>query len=671
MSTPRHTLSLETPPPGRAPAPAARAGRGRRRRALLFLGLTLALLLGGWAAATGYAAARHGRSLLRTVGDLQAVARGAAPASNEDLVALLDRAPQVAGLLEAAARDLRALDDLTAPLHPIARRLGWLPGYGPEVAAAPHLLRLARAEVEAAQYTVTALQGLPAVLQDGGLAGITSLLRQAQPDLLAAEAALQRAQQERSAFRGERLRHPLVTRLVAQSDAALPPLLAGVRAALVLPDLLGDDEPQTYLILGQNNDELRATGGFIGTAGLLTITKGEITAFDYRDSYQFDASEPRPLVTPPRPYVNYLLIPDWRFRDANWWADFPTSARKLEEFLQHDQGQRVAGVIALDQTALRRIMEHLGPVEVPDFGERVDAANLLDLLDRYAHPSGYKEGYEAPDPPKVTGPDRKAFLGALARVLLTRVQHLEGAAAAPLLQTMRRLLEEKHLLVFLHHPEAADLLREHGWDGALPPVEGDTLLVAETNVGYSKANRFVQQRLDYHVTLLDDLSVGRSSLTITYRNTNTAPARHCDAAVIDFFTADDSCYKSYVRVYVPPGSVLLGMSGIEGSPEWLTEGARTVFAGLLVLPPGETRQVTVSYVPPRGVVAHTATGVRYRLRAFKQPGTEAVPLTVTVAPPAGYRPASGADSTPPAEAAHRATDLSRDRDLTIELQRTP
>ena len=38
-----------------------------------------------------------------------------------------------------------------------------------------------------------------------------------------------------------------------------------------LPNLLGFNRPQTYLLLAQNNDELRATGGFITAIGLVGL----------------------------------------------------------------------------------------------------------------------------------------------------------------------------------------------------------------------------------------------------------------------------------------------------------------------------------------------------------------------------------------------------------------
>ena len=132
------------------------------------------------------------------------------------------------------------------------------------------------------------------------------------------------------------------------------------------------------------------------------------------------------------------------------------------------------------------------------------------------------------------------------------------------------LFRSKHLLLAMNAADEARALSTLGWDGAVNAApEGDALLVAESNVGYSKANRTVQSRLDYTVEVPSRVEAPSATLTVTYTNSNTAPARHCNITIIDYATADDSCYKSYVRVYVPTGTVPLGVDGSATPYEWL------------------------------------------------------------------------------------------------------
>src|SRR5690606_13675525 len=80
-------------------------------------------------------------------------------------------------------------------------------------------------------------------------------------------------------------------------------------SAILLPDALeialGLDEEQSYLILSQNSDELRPSGGYLSTYGWITVRNGRITNFDYSAS---TATSPNPpsVESPFHP-------PDWWF----------------------------------------------------------------------------------------------------------------------------------------------------------------------------------------------------------------------------------------------------------------------------------------------------------------------------------------------------------------------
>lgn len=584
-------------------------------------------------------------------------------------LAVLADLPTVRRDLATATHELREVQGLVGWLSPPLGWLAWVPGVGPDLAAAPHLLEIGVAGLTAADAGLEGGQAaLDAALGGEGIRGIAEGVTQGAPAFVQAEAALRTAVKARAAIAGANL--DPVKRALGLIDRGLPLAQQGVRAALALPDLMGMDGPRRYLVLGQNNDELRATGGFIGTAGVVTVERGQITGFDYGDSYAYSGPV-LALRQPPRPFVDYMLFAHWHFRDSNWWADFPTSVKKAEEILQEEMGLRVDGVIALDQDALVRILQHMGKVEVPGSTEQIDAANVVDLIEQYAHPTGYKEGYIAPNPPPAFPGDRKAFIAALAKSLMARMQALDPATAVNVGRSAAELLEEKHLLLSFHNPEVADLLRLRNWDGAVPAVPGDSLMVMETNIGYSKANKTVRRRIAYDVELGNDLSIERATVTVTYENTDTRPARHCQLADIDFFTADDSCYKSYVRVYAPPDSALLGMEGFNAAAETYAEGTRTVFANAIVLQPGETKQVRVSYRPPRGAVLRTASSPAYRLSMQKQPGDRAVPFSFQLrlppdtrlvsSDPAGLRSEDGV--------VRLETDLLYDRALQVALGR--
>ena len=76
----------------------------------------------------------------------------------------------------------------------------------------------------------------------------------------------------------------------------------------IMPELMGMDGPRTYLLLAQNEDELRATGGLISGIGLLRVEDGAIQSLEFIDSYDVDDLRNKPYDAPPQPYEQFMGI---------------------------------------------------------------------------------------------------------------------------------------------------------------------------------------------------------------------------------------------------------------------------------------------------------------------------------------------------------------------------
>ncbi|MBU0648945.1 DUF4012 domain-containing protein, partial [Patescibacteria group bacterium] len=105
----------------------------------------------------------------------------------------------------------------------------------------------------------------------------------------------------------------------------------------IVPHFAGYPESKNYLVLFSNNTELRPSGGFLGTYGLLKVADGEIISFNTHDIYAIDGpAESFLRVAPPPPLVKYLKADAWFMRDSNWSPDFPTSAEKALWFYSEE-----------------------------------------------------------------------------------------------------------------------------------------------------------------------------------------------------------------------------------------------------------------------------------------------------------------------------------------------
>ena len=124
---------------------------------------------------------------------------------------------------------------------------------------------------------------------------------------------------------GIRLLVSRTTRELARAESALD---VAVPLARLFPAMGGFEEPQTYLLLLQNTGELRPTGGFWGTYGVMTVKDGEIVSLDTDDIYAVDVLSIGHIDTaPPEPLKKYLGVDTWYLRDKNWSPDVPTSVR--------------------------------------------------------------------------------------------------------------------------------------------------------------------------------------------------------------------------------------------------------------------------------------------------------------------------------------------------------
>ena len=643
MSTENRT----TLPPAAEPAPATAQRAlttGRIAKLLILLGLLAVLLWLGLKAWRVYVAAQ---SLM----DVETEAR----ALMANGVNQID--PDAAEALVLGARaDIMTLRDELAFTRPIAPYLGWVPRYGPTLVGAPYLLDMADAGSEAGALAVTALKPALAIVQREDFSGarlgeLLPILTAAGPQLGEADVALDRYEAARAALDGVVPPEQLpwrIQQLLALSDEWLPTARNGLGLAPHLPALLGQDGPRRYLILAQNEDEMRATGGFITGAGVITVQSGQITDLSFRDANQVDNWRDKPYDFPPQPLYDFMGLELFLFRDANYWPDFPTSAQKaMDLFVYGQDAAPLDGAVAIDQEFLRLLVDATGPVPIPGTDRAINANNLLNTL-RQAR--DIQEGQEVRDWVR----DRKAFLGGFATAIRAKLEADFGAVdPVKLARNLTAAAEERHMMIYVRDPGPAQALTAAGWDGRLPDAPpGDFWTAVDSNMGYNKANYYVERAFTYDVALGDQ---PQAALTITYRHTGPVSDEPCFQGVAeefaqaaDYLAIADQCYWNFLRVYTPLGSALVDSSRHVVPGDTLFSGRTwdstaqpldempglTTFGNFLLLPRGGEATAHFIYDLPAGVIEPGNESSIYRLTVHKQPG-RAEPTVVNVTLPEG------------------------------------
>ncbi len=537
---------------------------------------------------------------------------------------------------------------------------GWLPGVGYDLSHLPTLLQIAEKSaqtgvlvIEGGQPALLALStdtgnspdASKSALSTGGNSKLMTAL-----DLLGSPAAQQKFEKaqgllnEVSRAQAEldpaRLGLEQSHKALEQLDRQLPVLQDGLglvrQLPAFMPGLLGKAGPVSYLVVLQNSDELRPTGGFISAVGLVSLDAGRLSVKSFQDSYAVDANS-KNLTASLEPLVRYMGAVYLTLRDSNWWPDFPTSANKILELYNANQPGQPQGLIALDIKTVGYLFEALGPVDLPDYQEHLTAQNFEQRLHYY---------YLSPGSP--TGGDwwlkRKDFIGVVMKALLARLNNATTQDYLKLVTQLNLAVSQKHLQLYFSQPAVEKELTLRGLDGAQLPVTpatltgnapaiSDYLMLVESNVGFNKVNPKIDRQLDYSVSAPGPGASLFASLTITYTSRagvreGTEAGKCVKVAKYDssYEAMINGCYWNYLRLYVPAGSQLSSTEGFEPTlpVEVSSDNGKTVFASQITIPPGQTVVIRLNYTLP----FRWQTQTSYSLSLQKQAGIDQLPTSI-------------------------------------------
>jgi len=361
-------------------------------------------------------------------------------------------------------------------------------------------------------------------------------LRSAQRSMAPVVATIAEASDEVGRLDGRVLIGPLAR---ARDDLAsrLPRIEARASSAehglTALMAFAGEGGPKRYLFLSQNPDEVRPTGGFIGTYGVLTAEAGRLALERYDGIERWTGNRPHAAVPPEQvgPPFQYHNPPLPRtLGNVNSGPDWPQTAQLAAGLWEAGGEAPIDGVISFTPALLGRVLSVVGPVSVTGYEETVTAANLNERLDFHTH------GPQAP-----TGGDRKDFVAALAETVIRRLLDAPASQWEPLGRALGRAFDAREALAWSRNPKLAGALNERGWDGAFPAHKGDFFYNSEFQYA-AKNGRGIRRTYDHKVALAAD---GSARVTTDITITNTEPPGPLNASTL-----------AYLTIYGPEGGVL-------------------------------------------------------------------------------------------------------------------
>jgi len=404
-----------------------------------------------------------------------------------------------------------------------------------------------------------------------------------------------------------------------------------LKLAPIFPQLAGMDESRTYLLLVQNNHELRATGGFITAVGMLHIDKGDIAELNFSDSYEIannDVDHP----WAPEPMQRYLGVELMFLRDVNWSPDFPTTAQLARTIYGLDEGVYVDGVISVDLNAVQTLMGGLGRIRLEGIDQPIGKDNIIEQMKLFWQEGSVEEDSQAKEAVGLGDwwQQRKDFMPLLGEAAITRIKN-GNVDYVQLANAVQEALEKRSIQIWLNDPTAAEHLSKLGWDGGIRAgLDNDYLA---SNFGYNKVDSVIERQIHYNVSWPAGPTESATVETqITYKHGGKVPEAHiCDITPRYGSTYDDMaarCYFNYVRLYVPQGSKLIDVSGanFETISSQGGEGNTQVFAAYFTMHPGTEHVVTFQYELPSSI-----TSENYQIQIRRQSGTDPIALNLSVA----------------------------------------
>lgn len=387
-----------------------------------------------------------------------------------------------------------------------------------------------------------------------------------------------------------------------------------------MPDILGMYQEKNYLLLLQNNRELRSTGGFIGSFGIASFDKAFMKNFYIKDIYELDDKYSKAVkdgktnyLNPPYP-MNPATTGNWTLRDANLNPDFEEAQKdilnlyyKEIKFSEEKYPLKIDGVIAINTSLLEDVIKVFGEIRIDKYDMILDGKNTLETLQLEIEAGQDKKNNKNP----------KNILGALNNELMKNISTSDNDKRRALVETVLRNLDEKNIIIFLDNLKMEVLLKDLGWAGEIIETnqKQDYLMIVNNNFGGGKSSQEIEEKITQTIKETED---GKIQKELSIKRTHTSDYRF---PYTDPWTKEKKWLigrnNNYIKIYVPKGSRLIKAEGFGDKIDIFNENDKTVFGGWFSLNPIEEKTVSVEYELP----FRLSSFKEYQINLQKQPGS--------------------------------------------------
>lgn len=432
---------------------------------------------------------------------------------------------------------------------------------------------------------VTAQVGLDAFSPRDGRVDIANLEAVA-PRLAGPREALERAARGVGEIEPQkvvgRLQAP-VRRLQGSLTSAASAARIADTAATLLPDMLGGSERRRYLLLIQNNAEIRSLGGIPGSFAVIEADRGKVRMRAQGSAIDVPPNG-RPRLTVPEDQLGAVPVTAATdLRNTTSVPDFPEAAAFASSLVAEELDTRFDGVVSVDPVTLGYLLQGLGPVTLED-GTRLTAENAVDEL-----LNGVYRRYAT----DLLGQD--AVFEDAARRIFDAFVDGQGATQ-PVLEALVQASVDNRVLVWSADESEQRRIRSTGVAGALAQTRdrAHVGVYVDDSLG-SK----LQYYLDTSSTLRSVRCVDERAQVLSLRTTltSTVPDTALPISItgLELPGLRPGDQRLSVRVVAPAGGVLerVRLGDTERTPSGGRIGDRRVTVVPVTLRPGESVDLEV------------------------------------------------------------------------------
>lgn len=235
--------------------------------------------------------------------------------------------------------------------------------------------------------------------------------------------------------------------------------------APIIRSMLGANGNRTYLLVAQNTAEIRASGGFPGSVGTVSINNGAIELGDFTKVYDMMV-EDTPAQCNITAEENALFYP-WYTQyswDNGFNPDYPRVASIWATAYQEKTSNSVDGVISITPTMVQDLLAATDNSFTLSDGTYIDGTNAAEVLQHDLYWKYLSDGSDM-----ASGNDicDALFSEAASYAFDAALENMNASSLTKLVSALMGGLDDRRVMIWLEDASEQQYIEEMGYSGSM------------------------------------------------------------------------------------------------------------------------------------------------------------------------------------------------------------